>query len=135
MKDKLAVNIKGRVYLGWLDASMRTERFRNIQNAIQPQAKEILAKRLIGHPSSLVDQIALYYQGNLLSSILVQNTTIESPIETSFVTVFAPGDFNGNFDEARLRASGIGNFSIINNIVDSKDNTQSLLVTWKIQII
>lgn len=133
-KDKLAMDMKGRVRLTFYD-DKGIRRTSSIPNAIQAQAKEIAAKRLIQHPSSVIDTISLYNGVNLLKAGPITVNSIVSSTEVMFEAVFAPGDFNSSFTEARLIASGIGNFSIVQNLVASKDSTESLLVTWSIQII
>lgn len=134
LKDQLAVNMKGRVTFLIKDGGKTIRIFRR-HNDIQPTAKDIAAKRLIGNPTSVIDTISLYYQGNLVLARSINNSGIVGVAEVFFETTFLPDDFDGNFDAARLTASGLADFSIIGNLVGSKNSTESLLVTWNIQII
>lgn len=134
MKDKLAIGMKGRVTFR-IREGRNTVRMLQRHNEIQPTAKDITAKRLIGNPTSVIDTIALYYLGNLVFARAITNMGIVGIAEVFFETTFLPADFDGNFDAARLTASGLADFSIIGNLVGSKNSVESLLVTWNIQIV
>lgn len=133
-KDRLAVPMQGRATFSIKDDKGNLKREWTRKNAIQPTAKDITARRLIVHPTSAIDTIALYYLGNLVAGGLINQTGIVAAAEVFFQTTFQPLDFNGPFDEARLTASSMGDFSIIIDLVGSKNDTESLLVTWNIQI-
>jgi len=133
MKDILAIRFKGSVYLH--KKGRNTDLFLGkFHNDIQPNAKEITAKNLIGHPSAVIDTIALYNGINLLASIPITTKSIVGAQEMAFETTFSPTDFNGDFTEGRLIASGIGAFSIVSNLVGNKSDSESLVVTWNIII-
>lgn len=133
-KEKLALRLKGVATFKWIENG-EVSKVEIIPNAIQAGAKDIVAKNLIAKPEAVIDTIALYLAGNLVKSNPITDKSVVSTAEVMFSALFAPADFTGNFDEARLIASGTGNFSIITAIVASKDNTQSLLITWNIQIV
>jgi hypothetical protein len=133
MKDKLAVSFKGKVYLLKIKNG-RTIPLGVFKNAVQPLAKEIAIKCLIQHPSAIVDTIALYNGVNLLISKPITNRAVVSASEVKFEATFDPDDFDSDFTEGRLIASGLGNFSIVNNLVGNKQSTESLVVTWNISI-
>lgn len=134
LKEILEVQMKGHATFEVKDKKGRIKRSLKIKNAIQPAAKDITARRLIAHPTSVIDTISLYLLGNLVFAQAITSTGIVSDAQVFFETTFLPGDFNGDFDAARLTASGLADFSVIGNLVGSKDNTESLLVTWNIQI-
>lgn len=134
IKNKLAIGIKGRVRFE-VQLGNKIIHSWSKDNAIQAAAKDIAAKRLIADATSVIDTISLYYQGNLVFARPIVSNGIVGVAEVFFQTTFIDTDFNGNFDAARLTASGISDFSIIGNLVGSKNSTESLLVTWNIQII
>jgi hypothetical protein len=133
-KEKLAPRMKG-----WATFRSTDEKTGNfiewkISNAIQPPAKDITARNLIQDPAAIIDTISLYYQGNLVYARSIIAKGIVSNAQVFFQTTFLTTDFNGNFDAARLTASAVADYSIIANLVGSKNSTESLLVTWNIQI-
>lgn len=106
-----------------------------VHNDIMPMAKEIAAKRLIGHPTSVIDQISLYLNNNLVATetIAIVDTAIITATQVSFSVLFSQTSFTGPVNAAQLIASGIGPFSYTFVNVNKSAN-ESLSVTWKIQI-
>lgn len=134
IKEELRLGLAGVAFFQWKDASGKIIRLWKRKNAIQPLAKDIAAKRLIGNAQSIIDTISLYSQGNLVASESITGTSVVQVDQVSFQATFSPGDFSGPFDEARLIASGMGAFSVITGLVGTKQGTESLLVTWNIQV-
>lgn len=135
MKEQLALRMRGQVTFAIFDSVNRIKRIWKQDNAIQALAKDIVARNLIQDPAAIVDTISLYLMGNLIFAKPLSSRSIITTAEVAFQCTFAPTDFNGSFDAARLTASGLGDFSIIGNLVGSKNSTESLLVTWNIQIV
>lgn len=135
LSDKLELKIRGVVKFRRFDHGGRLRRVTLYHNAIQAQAKEIVAKRLIENVTSKIDVIEIYNGVTLLASKPITGYSIVNPTEVEFDAVFDGPSFNSNFTEARLKASGLGNFSILAGLADSKDGTQSILVSWNIKIV
>lgn len=127
--------MKGKATFDFFDLSGKFKERIFKKNAIQAAAKDIAAKRLIADVTSVIDTIALYYLGNLVFATPITNTGVVDVAEVKFEATFKPEDFNGPFDAARLTASGLADFSVIDNLVGSKNAQESLLVTWNIQIV
>lgn len=133
-KEKLELIMKGRVKFCLRQEGM-VAKWTEVDNAIQPEAKEIVSKRLIGNASSIIDTIELYHLGVLVCSRPISNYLISTSTEVEFDAIFDEASFNSFFDEARLKASVLGNFSIVAGLGGVKDNTQSLMVSWLIEIV
>jgi hypothetical protein len=134
IQERLQLPLIGVVSLKWSDEN-GFKRTMIKKNAIQPQAKEILAKRLIQHPTSVIDQIKLYNGVNLVFAQPITGTLIIAPQEVQFQALFSKDSFSGDFTEARLNCSSIADFSILNGLDATKSSTEGLLITWNIQII
>lgn len=137
ISEKLELRFEGKVTFNKYDAYNKLIKRITLKNAIQPQAKEIAAKRLIENSTSKIDIIEVYNGVTLLSAKPITATNIISPTEVEFDAVFDGPSFNSIFTEVRLKASGIinGYFSKLTGLVDAKDNTQSIMVSWNIKIV
>lgn len=134
IQERLQLPLIGVVSLEWSDENGMKRAMRK-KNAIQPQAKEILAKRLIQHPTSVIDQIKIYAGVNLIAAQAITSTLIIAPQEVQFQALFPKDSFTGAFTEARLNCSSIADFSILTGLGATKASTEALLITWNIQII
>lgn len=133
-QERLESGMKGRATFQIMDDQGYIRRIWTRKNAIQAEAKNITARRLIQDVPSTIDTISLYYLGNQVAARSITTTGVVAIAEVSFQTTFIATDFQGSFDTARLTASGLGDFSIISNLVGTKTSSESLLVTWNIQI-
>lgn len=134
ISEKLELRMKGWAIFLTEDTRSGNQREEFIHNAIQALAKDITARNLILDPAARIDEIALYYLGNLVFAKPISQTSNPSTAQVTFQALFSATDFSGNFDAARLTASGLGDFSVIDALVGSKTITETLLVTWNIQI-
>lgn len=133
-KDKLRLRIRGRATFQFIDADGRIIREIRKNNTIQPDALDITSKNLIAYPPAIINQISLYLAGNLIFAKPISSSIVVQAQQVQFQAQFAITDFAGSFDEAKLTATGMGDFSIITGLVGSKSNAEALLVTWNITI-
>jgi|SRR5882757_5989121 len=129
-KEKLELDIRGRV--AFIYDTGEVVRY---DNAIQATAKEIVSKALIGNVTGLIDTIELYNLGILICSRPVTVKSIVNATEVEFDALFDAASFNSHVDEARLKASALGYFSIVTGVDITKTSIQSILVSWTIQIV
>ena len=129
-KEKLGLDIIGKVAFKMDNGA--TIRYKN---SIQATAKQIVSLAIIQNAQALIDTIELYLVGVLVSSRPITARSIVNSTEVQFDCLFDGPSFTGPIDEARLKASALGYFSIVTGVSVTKTSTASLLVSWTIQIV
>jgi len=105
------------------------------RNTIAGHAKEIAAKRLIQHASSVIDRINFFQGGTLLHSAPITETSILAAQQVQLDASVAADAFNGTFDKVALVATGIGNFAELTGLSVTKTDVEPLLITWTVKVI
>lgn len=129
IKEKLGIDIEGRV------AFHKEGQSTIYKNAIQDTAKTIIALLLQDNITGKITAIELYNGGILIATGLITNKALVGLNTVEFDATFDNASFNSHVDEARLQSAGSGYFSIVTGLDEIKDNTQSIMVSWTIQII
>lgn len=134
MKSKFGLRAEGMVRMTF-DYGMGIKKEYTYKNTILPLAKTIVAHRLANLDDSKIDSIKVFLIGGLVASGMITDTTLISDTEVEFTALFPAASFAGNFDEVRLNASGLGDFSQLVSFIATKDTGVPLTITWKIKII
>lgn len=133
VKTKVKTTVKGKIHIKVYDREGKLVREIEKHNDIQATANQALVQSLIGYSPALLQSISLYSGGTLLAT----ENFIETDPSGIFIIVtssFGPSDFNGSFDEAHLTTAGIGDFSIVTGIDGFKDDTQTAIFSWFIEV-
>lgn len=134
VKTKIKTTVRGKIHIKIYDkATGKLVREIEKHNDIQAIANQALVQSLIGYAPAMLQSISLYSGGSLLAT----ENFIETDPDGDFIivsSVFGTDDFNGSFDEARLNTAGIGEFSIVTGLDGFKDDTQTAIFTWTIEV-
>lgn len=134
MKSKLRLKAEGSVRMTF-DYGKGILKEYTYKNTILPLAKKIVAHRLANLDDSKIDFIKVYLLGGLVASGAITDITLVSDTEVEYTALFPAASFAGDFDEARLNTSGLGDFSQLISFIATKDTGVPLTITWKIKIL
>lgn len=133
MIDKYINKITGEVRITARDKFGRIRLLHQAKNLILPLAHSIVAHRMANLADSLIDGIKIYHLGGLVYYGVVIQTDLVSPTEVEYTASFSDVSFSGDFDEARLNASQMGDFSRLTGFLATKNPLEALTITWKIK--
>lgn len=134
MKQGINIDIKGHLLIKNINNGKIL--FDN-PNALLPNYRNIIRRCISGQSDNQIDQIEVWYQGNLLTTVNVydrQYSTLTNN-EVTFFAKFLDTDFDSDFDKVVLRSNQGGEFSEVINLSLSKDNNTTLLIQWTLKII
>lgn len=134
MKQGINIDIKGHLLIKNLTNG---DILFDNPNALLPNYRNIIRRCISGQSDNQIDQIEVWYQGNLLTTVNVydrQYSTLTNN-EVTFFAKFLDTDFNSDFDKVVLRSNVGGEFSEVINLSLSKDNNTTLLIQWTLKII
>lgn len=134
MKQRINIDIKGHLLIKNINNGKIL--FDN-PNALLPNYRNIIRRCISGQSDNQIDQIEVWYQGNLLTTVNVydrQYSTLTNN-EVTFFAKFLDTDFDSDFDKVVLRSNQGGEFSEVINLSLSKDNNTTLLIQWTLKII
>lgn len=130
--DTLTLNASGEVSIYQLTPEKKLILTR--KNTILTLVLDVVARLLGKFTIGTVDTINIYKSGLLLSSKTISTYAHPGTNQVSYNVIFDTASFNGAFDELGLFSSSMGRIASLTALVGSKDNTQSLSVTWTITI-
>lgn len=134
MKQGINIDIKGHLLIKNLTNG---DILFDNPNALLPNYRNIIRRCISGQSDNKIDQVEVWYQGNLLTTVNVydrQYSTLTNN-EVTFFAKFLDTDFNSDFDKVVLRSNVGGEFSEVINLSLSKDNNTTLLIQWTLKII
>lgn len=134
MKQGINIDIKGHLLIKNLTNG---DILFDNPNALLPNYRNIIRRCISGQSDNQIDQVEVWYQGNLLTTVNVydrQYSTLTNN-EVTFFAKFLDTDFNSDFDKVVLRSNVGGEFSEVINLSLSKDNNTTLLIQWTLKII
>lgn len=134
MKQGINIDIKGHLLIKNLTNG---DILFDNPNALLPNYRNIIRRCISGQSDNQIDQVEVWYQGNLLTTVNVydrQYSTLTNN-EVTFFAKFLDTDFNSDFDKVVLRSNVGGEFSEVINLSLSKDDNTTLLIQWTLKII
>lgn len=134
MKQGINIDIKGHLLIKNLTNG---DILFDNPNALLPNYRNIIRRCISGQSDNKIDQVEVWYQGNLLTTVNVydrQYSTLTNN-EVTFFAKFLDTDFNSDFDKVVLRSNVGGEFSEVINLSLSKDDNTTLLIQWTLKII
>ena len=104
-------------------------------NTVLPNARKLIARSIAGESNFKIDTIELYSGGAKVGESTVQHS-FPTDQSVKFFTTFAGGELLGTpIDQAILKNSTYGDFSIVVGINIAITSTDKLSVSWEITIL
>lgn len=135
MRDSFSIkDIKGHVTMLGREKGGNWFVIKEINNALIPNSKEIIAKALAAQTGWLIDSIKAMKASAVLAT---GNTSASFPAsnQVQFQTLFDFSDFNDTLDEVRLSSALGGDFSVVTGLSVTKTNLLQLNMKWVLTIL
>lgn len=105
------------------------------KNTVLPNARKIISRSIAGESNFKIDTLELYSGGAKVGEGTVQHS-FPDDTKVKFFLTFAGGEvLNSPIDQAILKSSLNGNFSIVNGFSIAVTPTDKISLSWEITIL